>query len=34
VVEQHGGALRFEANHPVGTTFRFTLPAAVSSDPT
>lgn len=34
VVEQHGGALRFEPNHPVGTTFRFTLPAAVSSGAT
>jgi two-component system, LuxR family, sensor histidine kinase DctS len=28
VVEQHGGHMRFEANHPFGTLFRFTLPAA------
>lgn len=28
VVEQHGGALVFEANRPQGTVFRFTLPAA------
>ena len=28
VVEQHGGALRFEANRPQGTVFVFTLPAA------
>ncbi len=28
VVEQHGGALAFEANTPQGTIFRFTLPAA------
>ncbi len=27
VVEQHGGALRFEPAQPCGTTFRFTLPA-------
>lgn len=27
VVEQHGGALAFEANLPRGTIFRFTLPA-------
>jgi two-component system sensor histidine kinase DctS len=26
VVEQHGGALLFEPNHPRGTVFRFTLP--------
>jgi two-component system, LuxR family, sensor histidine kinase DctS len=26
VVEQHGGSLSFEANHPQGTIFRFTLP--------
>jgi two-component system sensor histidine kinase DctS len=26
VVEQHGGALRFEANRPQGTVFTFTLP--------
>jgi two-component system, LuxR family, sensor histidine kinase DctS len=26
VVEQHGGFLRFEPNHPQGTIFRFTLP--------
>src|SRR5512140_1057699 len=28
VVEQHGGYLGFEPNHPRGTIFRFTLPAA------
>ena len=28
VVEQHGGALVFEANRPRGTVFRFTLPVA------
>jgi two-component system sensor histidine kinase DctS len=28
VVEQHGGALAYEANRPRGTVFRFTLPAA------
>jgi two-component system sensor histidine kinase DctS len=27
VVEQHGGRLVFEPNHPQGTIFRFTLPA-------
>ena len=27
VVEQHGGFLGFEPNHPRGTIFRFTLPA-------
>jgi two-component system sensor histidine kinase DctS len=27
VVEQHGGYLGFEPNHPRGTIFRFTLPA-------
>lgn len=27
VVEQHGGALRFEPAQPCGTIFRFTLPA-------
>ena len=27
VVEQHGGALAYEATRPRGTTFRFTLPA-------
>ena len=27
VVEQHGGFLGFESNHPQGTIFRFTLPA-------
>lgn len=27
VVEQHGGHLVFEPNHPQGTIFRFTLPA-------
>lgn len=26
VVEQHGGFLGFEPNHPQGTIFRFTLP--------
>jgi two-component system sensor histidine kinase DctS len=26
VVEQHGGFLGFEPNHPAGTIFRFTLP--------
>ena len=26
VVEQHGGFLGFEPNHPTGTIFRFTLP--------
>jgi two-component system, LuxR family, sensor histidine kinase DctS len=30
VVEQHGGFLGFEPNHPRGTIFRFTLPV----DPT
>jgi two-component system, LuxR family, sensor histidine kinase DctS len=30
VVEQHGGSLRFEPNHPQGTIFRFTLPAEPS----
>jgi two-component system sensor histidine kinase DctS len=28
VIEQHGGALTFEAAEPRGTVFRFTLPAA------
>ncbi len=28
VVEQHGGFLGFDANHPQGTIFRFTLPVA------
>jgi len=28
VVEQHGGALRFEPARPRGTVFHFTLPAA------
>ncbi|MEO8656398.1 MAG: ATP-binding protein, partial [Ramlibacter sp.] len=28
VVEQHGGFLGFEPNHPRGTIFRFTLPVA------
>ncbi len=28
VVEQHGGFLAHEANHPHGTVFRFTLPIA------
>lgn len=27
VIEQHGGFLGFEPNHPQGTIFRFTLPA-------
>ena len=27
VVEQHGGFLGYEPNHPQGTIFRFTLPA-------
>ncbi len=26
VVEQHGGFLGFEPNHPRGTIFKFTLP--------
>lgn len=29
VVEQHGGALDYERGSPRGTTFRFTLPAAL-----
>ncbi|RZI73898.1 MAG: PAS domain S-box protein, partial [Variovorax sp.] len=33
VVEQHGGALLFEANRPRGTVFRFTLLAAVPVAP-
>ena len=35
VVEQHGGALRFEAAQPRGTVFRFTLPTAptAAADP-
>ncbi len=32
VVEQHGGLLHHEANHPQGTIFRFTLPAAPAPD--
>ena len=31
VVEQHGGFLGFEPNHPSGTIFRFTLPAEVQA---
>ena len=31
VVEQHGGHLLFEPNHPQGTIFRFTLPAEASA---
>jgi two-component system sensor histidine kinase DctS len=33
VVEQHGGFLGFEANHPRGTIFRFTLPARAARLP-
>ena len=33
VVEQHGGFLGFEPNHPQGTIFRFTLPADSASFP-
>jgi two-component system, LuxR family, sensor histidine kinase DctS len=33
VVEQHGGFLGFEANHPRGTIFRFTLPADSTPPP-
>jgi two-component system sensor histidine kinase DctS len=33
VVEQHGGFLGFEPNHPQGTIFRFTLPADPGSQP-
>ncbi len=33
VVEQHGGALRFEAAQPRGTVFRFTLPTAPAAAP-
>jgi two-component system sensor histidine kinase DctS len=28
VIEQHGGALSYEAAQPSGTIFRFTLPVA------
>ena len=31
VVEQHGGFLGFETNHPQGTVFRFTLPVDASA---
>jgi two-component system sensor histidine kinase DctS len=31
VVEQHGGYLLFEPNHPQGTIFRFTLPAEAAA---
>ena len=30
VIEQHGGVLEFEPNHPQGTIFRFTLPVALA----
>ena len=30
VVEQHGGYMDHFANHPAGTVFRFTLPAATN----
>ncbi len=33
VVEQHGGFLGFEPNHPRGTIFRFTLPADPAAPP-
>ena len=33
VVEQHGGHLVFEPNHPQGTIFRFTLPIAPAGGP-
>ena len=33
VVEQHGGFLGYEPNHPQGTIFRFTLPTASGSPP-
>ena len=31
VVEQHGGALVLEANHPQGMVFSFTLPLGTAS---
>ncbi len=31
VIEQHGGFLDFEPNHPQGTIFRFTLPVDPSN---
>ncbi|MBI5279930.1 MAG: PAS domain S-box protein [Burkholderiales bacterium] len=33
VVEQHGGFLGFEPNHPQGTIFRFTLPSGPAPAP-
>ena len=33
VVEQHGGFLAFEPNHPRGTIFRFTLPTEAAALP-
>jgi two-component system, LuxR family, sensor histidine kinase DctS len=33
VVEQHGGFLGFEPNHPQGTIFRFTLPVDPAQAP-
>jgi two-component system sensor histidine kinase DctS len=33
VVEQHGGFLGFEPNHPQGTIFRFTLPVDPGAHP-
>ncbi|MDB5943039.1 MAG: putative histidine kinase, classic [Ramlibacter sp.] len=33
VVEQHGGYLGFESNHPQGTIFRFTLPVDAGPQP-
>ena len=33
VVEQHGGFLGFEPNHPQGTIFRFTLPVHPGAHP-
>ena len=33
VVEQHGGFLGYEPNHPQGTIFRFTLPAEPDPQP-
>ncbi len=32
VVEQHGGFLGYEPNHPRGTVFRFTLPTQAGQD--
>jgi two-component system sensor histidine kinase DctS len=34
VVEQHGGHMRFEANSPSGTLFRFTLPGVTTGQNT